>query len=403
MDKKLHHKEKIEYLNKIKQLNICFLITSGRSGSIFLHSLLDSHPEILTFPILFDSYAFWLENHNLNDRDLFIEKLIKSTNFSLLFERKKTKESGDFSASSIDIESFKIHLLNFIPETPQKPDDFFYCIYLAYALSRNINLEKITIIVEHSHFYPYRVSQKRELFPHSLFLHIIRNPKDSFYSYYKRYIQLNNGAILPEHWLYILESCVYGINDILKYDSESFYKTILLENLHTSPQNEMKKLAEFLKVSIGPSLFESTLDGVPYIANSGVHQNTSGFSPEIIKSKYHSEFSTNDISFIESITQHVMRLKNYQFESEQLMSINSLIKYRFKSEKSMNHWGALFYQYPDDISDVAQKSDFHKFLDQIMLLRYIVYFKVYLKYLKSIRHFWSKRTQILIDALAGKD
>ena len=321
----------------------------------------------------------------------------------MLSERKNTKESGDFSLSKFDANLFRKNLLNIISETPQKPDDFFYCIYLAYALSRGINLEQIKIIVEHSHFYPYRVIEKQKNFPHSLFLHIIRNPKDSFYSYYKRYIQLNNGTILPEHWLYILESCVYGINDILKYDSESFYKTILLENLHTSPQNEIKELAEFLKISINPSLFESTLDGIPYIANSGVHQNTSGFSPEIIKSKYHQEFSKNDIAFIETITQQLMRLKNYPFESEQLMSINSLIKYRFKSEKKMNHLGALFYQYPKDIRDVAQKSILHKLLDQIMLLRFFVYFKVYQKYLKSIRSFWSKRTKIITDSLSGKN
>ena len=134
-----------------------------------------------------------------------------------------------------------------------------------------------------------------------------------------------------------------------------------------------------------------------------MHQNTSGFSPEIIKSKYHQEFSKNDIAFIETITQQLMRLKNYPFESEQLMSINSLIKYRFKSEKKMNHLGALFYQYPKDIRDVAQKSILHKLLDQIMLLRFFVYFKVYQKYLKSIRSFWSKRTKIITDSLSGKN
>ena len=201
---------------------------------------------------------------------------------------------------------------------------------MAYALTQNIQLEKINLIIEHAHFYPYRVEEKTLLFPNCLFLHIIRNPKDSFYSYYKRYTQLNNGTFLPEHWLYILESCIYGINDILKYNSETFYKTILLEDLHISPTKTLNYLTEFLEISHHKSLFESTLDGIPYITNSGVHQNISGFSQEITRSKYHQEFTQTDICFIETLTQHLMKLKNYPFESSEFMSKKQLLKYRFK-------------------------------------------------------------------------
>ena len=165
----------------------------------------------------------------------------------------------------------------------------------------------------------------------------------------------------------------------------------------------MNYLTEFLEISHHKSLFESTLDGIPYITNSGVHQNISGFSQEITRSKYHQEFTQTDICFIETLTQHLMKLKNYPFESSEFMSKKQLLKYRFKCEKDMNYWGALFYQYPQDISDISQKSAMYQLLNRLFILRFLVYFKIYQKYLKSIRNFWKKRPHIINAALTGKN
>ena len=50
----------------------CTLLTTGRTGTDFLQSLLDSHPEVLTFNGHFQFYSFWGES-----------KCVKSGNFAL--------------------------------------------------------------------------------------------------------------------------------------------------------------------------------------------------------------------------------------------------------------------------------------------------------------------------------
>ena len=50
----------VDILKHLSSLNSCTLVTTGRTGSDFFQSLLDSHPEVLTFNgNIIDYYDFW--------------------------------------------------------------------------------------------------------------------------------------------------------------------------------------------------------------------------------------------------------------------------------------------------------------------------------------------------------
>ena len=60
-------------------MNIIAIVTRGRSGSIFLQSLLDNHPLLITIPGVYitDFYKWYKESPN-NNRKLIVENFINS-------------------------------------------------------------------------------------------------------------------------------------------------------------------------------------------------------------------------------------------------------------------------------------------------------------------------------------
>ena len=46
-------------MERLESLSSCTLLTTGRTGSDFLQSLLDSHPEVLTFNGRLAFHDFW--------------------------------------------------------------------------------------------------------------------------------------------------------------------------------------------------------------------------------------------------------------------------------------------------------------------------------------------------------
>ena len=45
--------------NRLSSLPVCTILTTGRTGSDFLQSLLDSHPQVLTFNGILVFNLFW--------------------------------------------------------------------------------------------------------------------------------------------------------------------------------------------------------------------------------------------------------------------------------------------------------------------------------------------------------
>ena len=93
-----------DYLEKV------FLITLGRAGSSYFMSLFDSHPQVLLIPAVVKVYHLYhLTKHLPVNKTL--EYLTKKT-LSNLFQKKKTKEDGDFENYDISIEIFRYEFTN---------------------------------------------------------------------------------------------------------------------------------------------------------------------------------------------------------------------------------------------------------------------------------------------------
>ncbi|WMJ81317.1 hypothetical protein RBU49_03405 [Clostridium sp. MB40-C1] len=287
----------------------------GRSGSLFLQSLLDSHPNILMLPGDYIRFYFnwweYLERKFGNCLDVdFIIKEFGNT-FSFVFDARKSTNAfegwdGDFGVRlgfdtmgenqdeflKIDKSIFNRELKNLLEDIfPIKSDDFFKAIHIAYfyGMGRVYDNEQAPNIVYHTHVSD--IDGPKELF--KVFNEIkticmIREPIQSLGSLINTYRRAGNISL--DQMLYILNPFLH--NGVTKRKKESSC-AIKLEDLHTNSKNTLKNICRFLNISWDDKLLESTFDGLEWWNAKG-SQKVNGFNPNIVKRKHEDLFTEFD-------------------------------------------------------------------------------------------------------------
>ena len=119
--------EEIDYADlwsHVEDLPWCALVTTGRAGTDFLQSLLDSHSEILVFNGQLHFHPFWaIARSTQLKEDLVLEDIVDEfigANIAKLKSRYDTTErKGQLGADrnqsiDIDVPTFRSHVINFL-------------------------------------------------------------------------------------------------------------------------------------------------------------------------------------------------------------------------------------------------------------------------------------------------
>ena len=127
----------------------------GHSGIDWIHSLLDSHSQILIMPAF--SYFRTLEKIK-REKKINIYKtsnLEISKTISNMFYLDRTYQSTErkFLNNQIDKNNFELYLYEYLisQKKNNKIKDIFYGIHFAYAKLYNIDLKKKKILISHEH------------------------------------------------------------------------------------------------------------------------------------------------------------------------------------------------------------------------------------------------------------
>lgn len=284
----------IENCNKIDDvLAIVFL---GRSGSVFLGSLLDNHPQVIMLPgTQLAFYNFFWEKYS---GSLKIESLINNfcSYFSSFFDvyafsqlSLGTQPALDLGFAAvgedrnekveIDKEKFKkimYYILSKIDHINKK--SFFQAIHVAYTISNGdsarLNTGQLPLIVYQLHMnWENLVTSLVSDFPKTKFVHMIREPFQTVGSHFK-------------HTNFSANVMNYFYRDAFPYVESNFSKAIKLEDLHTKPIEIMKKISSWVDIDWSDTLMESTFNAKKWWNLKDVEQ-VSGFNKVII-SKNHS-------------------------------------------------------------------------------------------------------------------
>ena len=345
----------------------------GSSGSKFVHSLFDNHPDILAIPSLYmlSFYSFWPEDKNRNTLQV-IDNFIN--HFKFWFDKNGyppygTDKMGVNRNEKIFIEKdvFKKNLKEkLINHKEVRRNYFIQCVYLCYAKSYGRELKKE--INKYIILYPHHTSNPKyakELindFKDVHFLYVFREPLQALGSSMKLVSTRWGGFV---HRKTIAE---YGFNMFLndRYISDKNpYKIyayskisnvpcvgIRLEDLVEDPNNILMKLCKWLNLDWSDQLLESTYNGIIWW-NRPESAEVSGFSNVPLLNKHKDVFFKLDKLRLDYLFSKIKSELGYDIikSKYKLFTICILILFPFKIEllsifpsKISFHKSSLFFK-----------------------------------------------------------
>lgn len=273
----------------------------GRAGSLFVHSLMDGHPEIATTPAAlikgFFGEGVWeglCPSFETEDwRKQLVTRFCKR--FAALLDASSplpvpgnplgepTNVGRGFGLCEmgcnrdqvlrIDKEKFELHLMTSLgARLDVSAPAFFRLVHEAYEFSLGRPTEKPVLFF---HIHNPDVTELAGCLAGNRdvrFLNIVRDPLQAIESWMRMCIV---GREQPEHLLCGYQDAVERLQLTLRQASHLTYErypsaTVRLEDIKRSTDRALDRLANWMSVSDHPSLRESTFGGLPYEAPANV-------------------------------------------------------------------------------------------------------------------------------------
>ncbi len=290
----------------------------GRSGSYFMHSLLDGHPELLILPGYLETFfcRFWDEAKGLSSKDA-IGALTRY--FAAFFDaRNKCPVGGEFTnlgpnrdqVLGIDPLIFFPAMKRLLGDTPRVSRKLlFQALHLAYheALGRP-PIENPVLVYSLHNPHPGRARELVRDFPNTLFLHMIRDPIQSLGSHYRS--NSDERPIFADNLAWVMNAILMGGKPVLSgYTDRS--RAVRLEDLKKNPRETLRKVCNWLGISWNDSLLESTLDGLQYWFKAAKGEEITGFSDTALKRKHDTYYTPFDRLRLKILLSAKLRYWNY--------------------------------------------------------------------------------------------
>lgn len=307
-----------ESMTNLQDLKPCVLLTTGRTGSDFIQSLMDSHTEILTFNGILFFHDYWNDSKcnkttpiNLNDLlDEFIGKNIEK--FKSKYDFIERKDAlGDDGNQSIDInlKVFKQSVHGLLENFEITSKNFMLAIYGAYAICLGQDITKKSIFVHHLH-HASLLPEYLSDFPDSMIIGMTRDPRANFVSGILHHRKYNKASDDAAHLYFYINRIILDSYSFSHLSNKSI--TIRIEDL--GDKCILQSLCNWLGVSYEKSLEYSTWGGLRWRGDrlSNNSSKTSGFSKKMLENSWDNELSPLDLYLFNFLLND--RLKHYGYQ-----------------------------------------------------------------------------------------
>lgn len=218
-----------------EKITINFILSTSRSGSTLLSSLLGSHPQILS--AIEEQFAYFLYQRyehvsDWNDEtiDRYCEDMYfyQSKHLDLQFEGKEALRKILTEHRAI-LNATNAVKLTYLAFRPGKPKD------------------NITMVVDKQLQYHYHIHQLNRFYPDCKFIVLTRDPRDTAYLNRKFFLSMNKVRDLyffAKTWDFIFSM----IHRKLKRIDQSRVLHVKYEDMVQNTQAEMQRICRFLNV-----------------------------------------------------------------------------------------------------------------------------------------------------------
>lgn len=331
-----------KYWNLLNNLDVVSIVAiAPRPGTDFIHSLFDSHPEVLTFDgwLLFHNFfqnsisiygtsKFIVGNAgnvdsdpvpSINPIDFFNEfawtHLHKFDSRYDTLEKKNKLGSEKDEFNLISIDNFVKYAVEILGTEKLNSKNALLAVYGSYALVRNEDLAKKKLLLHHVHLPPYVESLSMD-FKKIKIICCMRDPRvyGAKINKYLDEISLSNIFIGSAYSFF--EMNINGAN-LLNHINNIEMKINVLEKLHQNPEKVMRSICKWLKINYHSNLLKSTWNGKKWHGDSLSNNIDSIFTENrYIESK---KRWINDLSLIDRIVvENLMgpEMKNCGYKNE---------------------------------------------------------------------------------------
>ena len=281
-----------KYECDVRSVNrVVCIMSYTSSASCLMSSLLDNHPNIISFPdnIISSFQDFWDINSTLTLDPLLDAFLFR---YTTIFDARTTSKGLEETAESgekrgfttlgpdrkeyleVDRAAFKRYVKMFIGDTHPIPRKlFFQAIHVAYSKALNREVTDPIIVFGLHAAHPRRINALMEDFSDVYFLKMVRHPLRAIGSRFRR--QIFNGIGLSHFHKIITGVSKSGFT----YPSTSAtrWRAVRMEDLHQTPEKTMKNICHWLDLPWNEVLLESTINGKQWWNEKGGLQ-ISGFN-----------------------------------------------------------------------------------------------------------------------------
>ena len=305
----------------MKKFPVTFLMAFGHCGLDWLHSLLDSHRQILLFPAL-SFYRCWkmlgasLAKNEDEMFDMWQQYIVKYIGPDCKNEQKR------FLHTHQEVKSFFLEFKKQLSSQGISRVGVFWALHLSWAYAKGIELDAIKAVVVHEH-QPWPFEEILLDFKNANTLMIMRDPRASVAGIIKGR-KIDFGYLPDFTFNMIFETWFQAVDMWIKHGKilGDRFKIVKNEELHDDLEANMRDIACWLQVDFDQSMLVSTYSsGKDYFpdsryldkANNSPVDYEDFYLPENIKKRWLGVLADKrDLLMIESLFNEIMGEFNYE-------------------------------------------------------------------------------------------
>ena len=318
-----------ELMDRLLRLPACALLTTGRTGTDFLQSLFDSHPEVLTFNGVFTYHDFWKNSHCVSagkfDTSDLVDEFIGNFIHRLkskyeLIERKDQLGEGKNQSIDIDLGQFKYNVMSFLDGRRVDSRNSLLAFTAAYAMCLGQNIDGKKLFLHHLHQIE-RLDWYLKDFSDSKIICNTRDPRANFVSGILNWRKCDSTKDNETHLYFYIKRILIDADFFKKYYNP--YVVLRIEDL--GDERVLRKLTEWLGVSCHECMKISTWGGLLWHADrvSVREKEGKGFSANLLKNDWERKLSFLD-KYVFNFLMNA-RLRHYRYSWNKVSIVDALI------------------------------------------------------------------------------
>ena len=267
-----------------------FLVATGRSGSVFVHSLLDGHPQILSYPMT-DGFYTGAQQQHFASAEEAIAYLSTGTQLRHHLRGAPDAILGrlliDDQPADLHIDGTRLFAL-LREELPQRQSfdrpTLLVAFHRAFGRYRGQSLANVRLILEHVH-HPAALARARADFPQAYCLNTVREPKAALTSKL-RAMQRDFSHFKHRNFYIHLRDCFLAGWRLIQEHSDQpdeRVRTLALPDVHARGAHGVAELCRWLGIDDHPAAHTSSFAGYPWEGNSTQRKRSHGFDPNLGK------------------------------------------------------------------------------------------------------------------------